>query len=63
MATPWQDANERAMERYRQGITIELTSENALHVTLNGVHSINDATAFAAALEQIIKRNLLGVKP
>lgn len=52
-----QEANDRAMERYRAGVTIELTAENALHVTLNGEHTINNMTAFASALQIIVQRN------
>lgn len=52
-----QEANDRAMARYRAGVTIELTAENALHVTLNGEHTVNNMTAFASALHVIIGRN------
>lgn len=55
--TATDDINARAMERYRRSIAIELTADDALHVTLNGVHTINDMTAFASALHFIVKRN------
>lgn len=52
-----QEANERAMERYRAGVVIELTAENALIVTLNGEHTVDNMTAFASALHTIVERN------
>jgi hypothetical protein len=52
-----QDINARAMERYRRCITIELSSDNALHVTLNGVHTINNIDAFAGSMFGIADRS------
>lgn len=51
------DINKAAMERYRRAITIELSSDDALHVTLNGVHSVNDVECLALALYQLMVRN------
>lgn len=59
MTVEQQDINARAMERYRRGITIELTSDNALHVTLNGLHSVNNIDEFASALYNITVRSRL----
>lgn len=51
------DINAKAMERYRRRVTIELTIDNALHVTLNGVHTVNNIEALAAAVFTIAERN------
>lgn len=50
------DINEAAMKRYRGAIVIELSADDTLHVTLNGVHTVNDETAFASALHSIAER-------
>ena len=56
MTVEQEDIYARAMERYRRGITIELTADNALHVTLNGVHTVNNIDEFATALYNISVR-------
>lgn len=56
------------MERYKRGVTVELSADNALHVTLNGVHTINNIDAFATAMYAIaersrVVRNVVGPMP
>lgn len=40
-----------------ESIVIELSAEDDLHVTLEGVHTVNDVTAFRRALNVILERS------
>lgn len=48
--------NDAVMQRHRETIVIEVTGDSTIHVTLDGLHSINDVTAFVKAITRIYER-------
>jgi hypothetical protein len=52
-----QDANDRAAERYRKAIVIEVTSDGTIHVTLDGLFYVNNTDAFVRAVSRIYEHH------
>lgn len=52
MTTMIEEANARTMDRYRKMVQIEM-SKDAVHVTIDGEHYVNDSAKLGEALRRI----------